>query len=180
MISNFQYARRTAGILKMISIGLTTVMTVLAFVGHFYSNYTTNREEFRSQFTGNEVRSLWREYFMLGVCVICLAVSIINLFVHIVSRDLYWDKRTAIYDFMYHVGSVILIGAGGLLYVVSAVKIFEINCTTENECQHFEVKLAATALALFLVFVNGTIAAVVLTNRKDVERDALIDEKEQA
>jgi hypothetical protein len=31
----------------------------------------------------------------------------------------------------------------GVLFIVSAVMIYDINCTTENACQHFQVKLAA-------------------------------------
>ncbi|CAL8112842.1 unnamed protein product [Orchesella dallaii] len=177
MVSNFQYIRSTPGTLKSISIVLTITVVALSFVGHFASNYTSKREDYRHLFTKNELRSLWREYFLMGAALICLIVSTINLIAHLVSRELYWNKRTAIYDFLYHSGSVIVIGVAGMLYIVSGVKIFEINCTTDNECQQFEVKLGAGGLALVLAILNGVIGSVVLTNRKDVEREVLIEDK---
>jgi len=104
-----------------------------------------------------------------------------------------------------------IIGSAGILFIVSGVKIFEINCTTENKCQQFELKFAAgvsiyfkiiaihfsktpvivihclilsnffnyspQAMSLILAVLNGAIGANVLTNRKDVERDALVEDK---
>lgn len=61
------------------------------------SDYTNNRDEHRFRFTGNELRSLWREFFLMGVSTICFVVSVINLFMYVRSLEFYWKSQNAVY-----------------------------------------------------------------------------------
>jgi hypothetical protein len=70
---------------------------LMSFLAHFLSDYTNKRDEHKDKFTENELRSLWREYFLMGASTICFVGSSINLWMHLRSLEFYWTAQTAIY-----------------------------------------------------------------------------------
>jgi len=162
----------------MIEIALAGVVLGLTYGAHFGSNYTNNRQEYVHLFTGNEIRSLWQEYLLMAVVPICLLISSINLYMHCRSLEFYWKPRIAIYDFFYHCAAALALGVCGILFIISGVKIQEINCLSENDCQIFELKLAAGGISMMSAVIFGATGTIVMTLRKDVEREALMAEKD--
>lgn len=95
MPENLQYMKHASGKLKLISILLTLPTLVLAYCSHFLSNYTSNRDKYREDFTNNEVRSLWREWVFLAVTGITMVASTANFIGHLYSQKLYLNRKTA-------------------------------------------------------------------------------------
>lgn len=135
---------------------------LMSFLSHFLSEYTSDREKHRVHLTDNEIRSLWKEWYLVCASTFCFIVSSINLFLHCRSLEFYFKKMTGIYvsgrnlvkkhdllrnspgqDFIYHCAAALLLGTSGVLFIVSAVRLHGIGCTAKNDCQLFELKFGA-------------------------------------
>ncbi|OXA52112.1 uncharacterized protein LOC110852364 [Folsomia candida] len=177
MTSNYGYIKILPGQLKLLTITLAGIIMAMSYSAYFLSDYTHNRDQHRDKFTDNELRSLWRELYLMGVSTVCFILSSLNLWLYCHSVEFYWKTRNAIYDFLYHSFAALLLATSGILFIVSGVKIFQFNCTGENGCQLFELKLGAGGLAMLTSVIFGAVGSVILTNRKDVEREALMADK---
>jgi len=174
MTPNFAYLSLTQGRLKLLTIFLAASIMCLSFSSYFLSGYIKDRPKHRPELSGKEIRIMWREVFLLVTSTLCFIASCTNLFLHCRSLEIYYNRSTAIFDFLYHSLAALLLASSGMLFIVSSVKMYDINCLSENGCQYFSLKLGTGGLAMISAVIFGACGTMVLTLRKDIEREKLV------
>lgn len=81
---------------------LAGIIMAMSYSAYFLSDYTHNRDQHRDKFTDNELRSLWRELYLMGVSTVCFILSSLNLWLYCHSVEFYWKTRNAIYVISSH------------------------------------------------------------------------------